>query len=106
MDSLFKEVKKIEMPDDMRERILEKCTRGNPGRRYAGMREVKRELEHWEEGIRKKYYAIQEKIAIDIHIIPLYFDVGAVLYNKRIQGQATPYRASIFNGIENLSLTE
>ena len=25
MDSLFKEVKKIEMPDDMRERILEKC---------------------------------------------------------------------------------
>lgn len=59
-----------------------------------------------EEGIRKKYYAIQEKIAIDIHIISLYFDVGAVLYNKRIQGQATPYRASIFNGIENLSLTE
>ena len=59
-----------------------------------------------EDGIKKKYYDIQEKIAIDIHIIPLYFDVGAVLYNKRIQGQATPYRTSIFNGIQNLSLTE
>ncbi|MBR5517849.1 MAG: ABC transporter substrate-binding protein [Clostridia bacterium] len=59
-----------------------------------------------EEGIRKKYYDIQEKIAIDIHMIPLYFDVGAVLYNKRIQGEATPYRASIFNGIANLTLTE
>ena len=59
-----------------------------------------------EDGVKKKYYDIQEKIAIDIHIIPLYFDVGAVLYNKRIQGQATPYRTNIFNGIEKLSLTE
>ncbi len=59
-----------------------------------------------EEGVKKKYFEIQEKIAIDIHIIPLYFDVGAVLYNKRIQGQLDPYRTNIFNGIENLSLTE
>ena len=59
-----------------------------------------------EEGVKKKYYEIQEKIAIDIHIIPLYFDVGAILYNKRIQGEATPYRSSIFNGIANLTLTE
>lgn len=57
-----------------------------------------------EEGIKKKYYEIQEKIAIDIHIIPLYFDVGAVLYNKRIQGQSNPFRTNIFNGIENLKL--
>lgn len=57
-----------------------------------------------EEGVRRKYYEIQEKIAIDIHIIPLYFDVGTVLYNKRIQGQPNPYRANIFNGIENLKL--
>ena len=58
-----------------------------------------------QEGVKKKYYEIQEKIAIDIHIIPLYFDVGAVLYNKRIQGQPEPYRANIFNGIEALNLT-
>ena len=58
-----------------------------------------------EEGVKKKYYEIQEKIAIDIQIIPLYFDVGAVLYNKRIQGQPAPYRANIFNGIESLNLT-
>ena len=57
-----------------------------------------------EEGVQKKYFEIQEKIAIDLHIIPLYFDVGAVLYNKRIQGQPNPYRTNVFNGIENLKL--
>ena len=41
------------------ERILEKCTRGNAVRRYAGMREVKKELEHWEAGIRKKRWIVK-----------------------------------------------
>lgn len=58
-----------------------------------------------EEGVKKKYFEIQEKIAIDIHIIPLYFDVGTVLYNKRLEGQAVPLRTNIFNGIEALTLT-
>lgn len=42
------------------ERILEKCTRGNAVRRYAGMREVKRELEHWEERIEKKRWSVKK----------------------------------------------
>lgn len=58
-----------------------------------------------EEGIQKKYYEIQQKTAIDIHIIPLYFDVGAVLYNKRIEGLPAPFNSNIFNGIELLNLT-
>lgn len=36
------------------ERILEKCTRGNPNRRYAGMREVKKELEKWEKELKSR----------------------------------------------------
>ena len=39
-------------------RILEKCTRGNPIRRYTSMREVKKELEHWEEGLKKKSWGL------------------------------------------------
>ena len=31
------------------EKIIEKCTRGNPEKRYFSMREVKRELEQWEK---------------------------------------------------------
>ena len=31
------------------EKIIEKCTRGNPEKRYYSMREVKRELEQWEK---------------------------------------------------------
>ncbi len=56
-------------------KILEKCTRGNPAKRYFGMREVKRELEMWEKnenqrwnlkelffyGRKRKDYWIQEK---------------------------------------------
>ena len=36
------------------ERVLEKCTRGMLQRRYGSMREVKKELEHWEKRIKKK----------------------------------------------------
>lgn len=36
------------------EKILEKCTRGNPLRRYESMREIKSELENWERGLKKK----------------------------------------------------
>ena len=35
------------------ERILEKCTRGKCDRRYAGMREVRRELENWDTYLKK-----------------------------------------------------
>lgn len=31
------------------EKIIEKCTRGNPEKRYFSMREVKREVEQWEK---------------------------------------------------------
>lgn len=57
-----------------------------------------------EEGIKSKYNAIQEKIAIEIQIIPLYFDVSTVLYNKRIEGPLKPCRINVFNGIESLEL--
>ena len=57
-----------------------------------------------EEGIRKKYFEIQEKIALELNIIPLYFDVNMVMYNKRIEGQFNPYRINVFNGIESLKL--
>ena len=43
-------------------RILEKCTRGNAARRYAGMREIKRELEHWEEGLKKKRWGFKNPL--------------------------------------------
>ncbi len=76
----------------------------NPGPELQSLF-ISLEAQTTEEGVKKKYYEIQEKIALDIHIIPLYFDVGAVLYNKRIQGQPAPYRANIFNGIEALNLT-
>ena len=36
------------------EKIIEKCTRGNCNRRYASMREVKKDLEHWEAYLKKK----------------------------------------------------
>lgn len=36
------------------EKILEKCTRGIPLKRYGSMREVKSELENWEKGLKKK----------------------------------------------------
>lgn len=58
-----------------------------------------------EEGIKNKYHEIQEKIAIDIYIIPLYFDVGTVLYNKRLSGEPVPYKTNIFKGIEASKLT-
>lgn len=58
-----------------------------------------------DDGVLNKYCEIQEKIAIDIHIIPLYFDVGAVLYNKRMEGTLRPCKNNIFNGVETMLLT-
>ena len=57
-----------------------------------------------EEGLKNKYFEIQEKIALDLQIIPLYFDVSTVLYNKRIEGKLNPCRINVFNGIETLEL--
>lgn len=36
------------------EKMIEKCTRGKTDRRYGSMREVKRDLEHWAMGLKKK----------------------------------------------------
>ena len=36
------------------EKIIEKCTRGNPDRRYSSMREVKEDMEKWEVGAKKR----------------------------------------------------
>lgn len=36
------------------EKIIEKCTRGNCNRRYAGMREVKKDLERWSTQLKQK----------------------------------------------------
>lgn len=37
------------------QKIMEKCTRGNPAKRYFGMREVKKELEMWEKNQKQKW---------------------------------------------------
>ena len=58
-----------------------------------------------EEGIKKKYYEIQEKAALELNIIPLYFDVNMVMYNKRIEGQINPHRINVYNGIEKIKLS-
>lgn len=58
-----------------------------------------------EEGVKKKYYEIQEKAALELNIIPLYFDVNMVMYNNRIEGQVNPCRINVFNGIEGLKLS-
>lgn len=42
------------------ERILEKCTRGVWQRRYGSMREVQKELEQWEKGLKQKKVWIRE----------------------------------------------
>ncbi len=59
-----------------------------------------------EDGIMGKYFEIQEKIAVELQIIPLTFDVSAVMYNKRMEGKLTPDRINIFNGIKNMSLKQ
>ncbi len=59
-----------------------------------------------EEGVKAKYFEVQEKIATDVNIIPLYFDNGSVMYNKRIKGEFNPFRTHIYNGIENIKLVE
>lgn len=64
------------------------------------------QIQTTEKGIKDKYYTIQEKIAKDLQIIPLYFDISSIMYNKRIEGEYVPYRANIFNGIENLKLNK
>lgn len=64
------------------------------------------QTETTEKGIKNKYHTIQEKIAKDLQIIPLYFDMSSIMYNKRLEGEYVPYRANIFNGIENLNLSK
>ena len=36
------------------EKIIEKCTRGNPDRRYSSMREVKKDMENWKLSAKKR----------------------------------------------------
>lgn len=76
----------------------------NPG---VGMQKlfVELQLQTTEEGVKKKYYEIQEKAALELNIIPLYFDVNMVMYNKRIEGQVKPYRINVYNGIEQVKLS-
>ena len=38
----------------MLEKIIEKCTRGNPDRRYGSMREVKKDIENWEKCLKNR----------------------------------------------------
>ena len=57
-----------------------------------------------QDGVKGKYFEIQEKIAIEIQIIPLYFDVSTILYNKRIEGELKPYSINTFNGIHYMEL--
>ena len=57
-----------------------------------------------DEEIKKTYFEIQDKIAYDLEIIPLYFDISTVMYTKRLEGKYTPVRINIFSGIENLKL--
>lgn len=62
------------------------------------------ELQTSDEKIKEIYFNIQDKIAYDLEIIPLYFDISTVMYTKRLEGKYTPVRANIFNGIEKLKL--
>ena len=64
------------------------------------------QIQTTEKGIKDKYYTIQEKIAKDLQIIPLYFDISSIMYNKRIEGEYQPYRSNIFNSIENIKLNK
>ena len=57
-----------------------------------------------DDGILGKYFEIQEKIALELEIIPLYFDASAVMYNKRITGDFTPCRINMFDGISAIKL--
>lgn len=41
------------------EKIIEKCTRGNPNRRYGSMREVKKDMENWERGLKKRKFMFE-----------------------------------------------
>lgn len=36
------------------EKIIEKCTRGNPDRRYSSMREVKKDIENWKTCLKRR----------------------------------------------------
>lgn len=57
-----------------------------------------------DNNIKDIYYKIQDLIAEELQIIPLYFDVNAVMYNKRISGKHSPVNANIYYDIENLKL--
>ena len=52
-----------------------------------------------DDGVIGKYYELQEAIAREMQIIPLYFDVGALLYNRRISGTVSPVRTNVFRSI-------
>lgn len=54
-----------------------------------------------EEGKKMVYYELQEKVARDIPLVPLYFDVETVLYNNRISGDLRPLRDNVFYNINN-----
>ena len=75
----------------------------NSDEKLAGLFEQLKMLSD-EKAIKEKYFEIQDKIAQDINIIPLYFDNGSVMYNKRIEGDFKPFRTYIYNGIESLKL--
>ncbi len=59
-----------------------------------------------EDGVKGKYFEIQEKMAIELQIIPLTFDVSAVMYNKRMEGTLTPDRINILSGINGMDLRQ
>ena len=54
-----------------------------------------------EEGKKKVYYELQDDLARDIPLIPLYFDVETVLYNNRISGDVRPLRDNVYYNINN-----
>lgn len=77
----------------------------NSSEKLAGVFEQLKSLSD-EETIKEKYFEIQELMAQELTIIPLYFDNGSVMYNKRIQSDFTPFRTYIYNGIESFKLTK
>lgn len=64
------------------------------------------QMQTTEDGMLGKYFEIQEKIAVELQVIPLTFDVCAVMYNKRLEGNLTPDRINIFSGIEGMELKQ
>lgn len=59
-----------------------------------------------EEGRKQAYYRIQEKVAWDIPLVPLYFDVESILYSSRISGQIRPLRDNVFYSIDKWKIQD